>query len=707
MSARSSRLENAANRAQSLIGKFVQSKVGARVSNFPPLAWVLSTTTQYLVQRRLKPAQKVSRPTEHIARPDLISTLHAIVTDVVESLGYVGAMVATYERDDSLLQRVIYADPNVVSMEQIWEWEAEVARLSPDRPVSLSNPDIARVYVNDPAYQHNLSTAAYHSGEPVRSDELFSLFTPIASDAAKPFIRGIQQALGVQEVIAVPFFIETGVNGTTSREMVGNLFALSRTPISPSDQRILAAFGRQAAAAILSERRRLQIEVAQKLTFEIQNNLRDENQILQRIVSGVVADLGYVGAAVATHEPGGALPLRVFDIDHQLISAEQIQSWQAELTRLTPDRKPLFTNADFVRVYINEEQYQDNLSVRAYRSGKPERTNDLFSLLTPMVSEAARPFVRGVQQALGVQEVVAVPFFIEQVVDGAVQREFVGNLFAATRAKQFSHGEIELLQAFGQQAAAGLYNAQLYRRAEDRRRASEIFGKMAFSAAASVHTLKNQVGVVRGNLQVLGLLDSLGESQRQALISQLSQLSQPIINNLDGMADILDSLHEPWRLLADVPTNINDCVSYAARKVLHKPEGWVHIALAPDLPAIKTSPDMMREVFKVLLKNAAEAIAAKGTPGEIWIESGVRDGQIYVTIRDSGIGIKPENLHRIFEMRWTTKSSGLGFGLFWAIDYIEGLGGAITVDSTWMEGSTFTVTIPLTQSVMLARSANV
>jgi signal transduction histidine kinase len=51
-------------------------------------------------------------------------------------------------------------------------------------------------------------------------------------------------------------------------------------------------------------------------------------------------------------------------------------------------------------------------------------------------------------------------------------------------------------------------------------------------------------------------------------------------------------------------------------------------------------------------------------------------------------------MSRIFEMRWTTKSTGLGFGLFWAKDYIEGLGGRVEIESVWQEGTTARVFIP-------------
>jgi signal transduction histidine kinase len=68
-----------------------------------------------------------------------------------------------------------------------------------------------------------------------------------------------------------------------------------------------------------------------------------------------------------------------------------------------------------------------------------------------------------------------------------------------------------------------------------------------------------------------------------------------------------------------------------------------------------------------------------------------------VHIRDSGKGIKAGNLNKIFELGWSTKEAGMGFGLFWAKDYIEGQGGSIKVESVWQEGTTFHITLPAHQ----------
>jgi len=84
----------------------------------------------------------------------------------------------------------------------------------------------------------------------------------------------------------------------------------------------------------------------------------------------------------------------------------------------------------------------------------------------------------------------------------------VGNLFAATtNPSGFQNEEIELLQAFGQQAAAGIFNAQLYREIDEQRQVAQVFGTMAFSASKSIHQFRNDIGFIRGSLQLLPYIE--------------------------------------------------------------------------------------------------------------------------------------------------------------------------------------------------------
>jgi signal transduction histidine kinase len=242
------------------------------------------------------------------------------------------------------------------------------------------------------------------------------------------------------------------------------------------------------------------------------------------------------------------------------------------------------------------------------------------------------------------------------------------------------------LNAFGQQAAAGLRNVDLYQKAEDRRKAAEIFGKMAFTATASVHALKNHLGVVKGNLQLLKMLNHENE-----------EMAIPALRRVDEMVTLVENLQEPWELKSDIYVDVNACIRRAAEKTVGIDIPWIKLNLTPNLP-VKTLPEMLTEAFKVLIKNANEAMSSESIPEEarlLEIESRCVENTIEVSVEDHGTGIPPNDLGKIFEMKYTTKQSGLGFGLYWAKDYLEGLGGKITVESTLGQGTKFTVYLPL------------
>jgi len=663
--------------------KVIYSRFAGRFVNFPPVAYVIRTifNKSFKVDSIAVSAQDIT--SERIARANLQSTLDSIVIDVVDTLNYVGAMVATYEPGGALPVRAWHAKPETATREQVQSWEAQASRLSPNRPISLTDLTIARVYVDEDEYADNLSVKAYHARHPVTSSELFDLFQPIAPESTKPFIRVVQDELGVQEVVAVPFFIETTIGDQTVPEFVGNLFALKGSPISDSDQKTLQAFGRQAAAAILSDRRRSYVEAILALIFDIQTHFQDEAQILQRIVEGVVQNLDYVGAMVATYEPGGALPVQAWYAKPEIATREQVLEWEAQVARLSPNRPISLTDPTIARVYVDEDEYADNLSLKAYHAGHPVTSSELFDLFQPVAPESTKPFIRVIQDALGVRQVIAVPFFKEAAAGDQAAPEFVGNLFVLSRAHRFSSAELRVLRAFGQQAATGIRNAQLYRQAENRRQAAEIFGKMAFNASASVHDLRNKIGVVRGYLQFLNMLD------------QYEDISEPIFRNLEQMADTLDTLHEPFQQVPDTLINVNSCIRRVVRRVREGYEFMIDMQLSDEVPEIYAAQDMLVEAFKVLIKNAAEAVSEKGVAGRIVITSGMKTpNMIKIDIEDNGIGIKPEHRSKIFEMRWSTKDAGLGFGLFWMKDYIEGLGGSVAVQSTYSEGTAFTIMLP-------------
>lgn len=114
-----------------------------------------------------------------------------------------------------------------------------------------------------------------------------------------------------------------------------------------------------------------------------------------------------------------------------------------------------------------------------------------------------------------------------------------------------------------------------------------------------------------------------------------------------------------------------------------------------DIPAIRCYPSQLSQVIMNLLVNAAHAIE-KG-PGTITVRTWADDAAVYLEVGDSGCGISPENLDKIFAPFFTTKEAGKGTGLGLSIcyDIVSRHKGSISVKSEMGKGTTFTVRLPV------------
>lgn len=602
--------------------------------------------------------------------PQLETILQQTVDDVVERLGCVGALATTLESDKGLYLRAASFNLANPKMKQF----LQTSQLTP--PIRE-----AFVYVDKSNHQKNLSVTAVNSintrDKPYSlTDCLYDLFRPLGDE--KVFDQ-IQADLAIEQAVAVPFNVQD--------EVVGTLIALTAEAFSSQEIDFMVALGHQAGAAVQSHYHLTAMEALERVILRLQSRMTDEIEVLQAVVNAVVDDLGYQGAMVATLEEGNALPVRAYAIEGSNTLLEQWEK-MAGSALIGPD----------AIVYLDDEKFKDNLSVRAVKGldGRPQNylpSDKLYDLLRPIAPRAVADLA---QTALGIKQVIAVPFFIED--------EIVGNLFVASRRPQFTPWEISLLTTFGQQAAVGVRNARLYREAEEQRRIAEQFGRMAFSATASVHTLGNHIGAVRTYLHLLSGLAGFSTSQQQEIL----QNNATMLDRLRRATDMLENLHEPWRELSDKPVSVNDCLVSALNAVYPQlMEGsvtdnlaeqigaHVHILLAPNLKPVYTASEMLTEAFRIVLKNARDAIRETGQVGDLWLSSKMGNGRILITFKDNGIGIAQEDIQKIYDMGWSTKEGrGMGFGLFWARDYILGLGGQIEVYSTMGEGTEFQIYLP-------------
>jgi signal transduction histidine kinase len=111
-----------------------------------------------------------------------------------------------------------------------------------------------------------------------------------------------------------------------------------------------------------------------------------------------------------------------------------------------------------------------------------------------------------------------------------------------------------------------------------------------------------------------------------------------------------------------------------------------------EAPDVNGDPAMLRQAFLNLALNACQAMP---NGGELTIRAAAaRNRQVSVTISDTGCGIDPVNLSRIFDLYFTTKQGGSGIGLSMVYRTVQMHDGDIEVQSTPGAGTTFRVLLP-------------
>jgi two-component system NtrC family sensor kinase len=115
--------------------------------------------------------------------------------------------------------------------------------------------------------------------------------------------------------------------------------------------------------------------------------------------------------------------------------------------------------------------------------------------------------------------------------------------------------------------------------------------------------------------------------------------------------------------------------------------------LADDLPPVRGSENRLQQVFFNLILNACDAMPRGGW---LTLRTALEDDGLVAEVRDTGHGIRSEDIKRIYDPFFTTKGIGRGTGLGLAVTYgiVQEHGGAIFVDSTPGQGTSFRVTLP-------------
>ena len=144
------------------------------------------------------------------------------------------------------------------------------------------------------------------------------------------------------------------------------------------------------------------------------------------------------------------------------------------------------------------------------------------------------------------------------------------------------------------------------------------------------------------------------------------------------------------------PTDVNtilDEILLLVRKQLQENTIRISSSFADDLGKVYASRNQLRQVFLNMVSNARHAMPDGGT---LTIKTAPKGDNIHIEITDTGIGIREEDMDKIFDAFFTTKDGvkDVGLGLSVCYGFIEEHGGDIRVSSNWGSGTTFTIILP-------------
>jgi signal transduction histidine kinase/ActR/RegA family two-component response regulator len=321
----------------------------------------------------------------------------------------------------------------------------------------------------------------------------------------------------------------------------------------------------------------------------------------------------------------------------------------------------------------------------AIREGRPVATPDL--LADERVWYAADERTR--IELAGHRAACALPLLAKGEVIGALG-------IGAEAGRQFDERAIALAETLGDLAALALHNARSFAREQEVRAEAETANRAKDEFLAMLgHELRGPLGAIASALSLLNLVapDERTAKPREIMSRQMEQL-QRLVDDLLDVSRLTTGRLELRRTVVDLGPLVDHCVAALASRT---PDRRVQSATSSVL--VDGDPARLEQIVTNLLDNAVKYTPSGGT---IWVEAFREDERAVLRVRDSGMGIAPDLLPRIFDLftqgeRALDRSSGgLGLGLAVVRRLVTLHGGRVSAASPGPgQGSEFVVQFPV------------
>lgn len=222
---------------------------------------------------------------------------------------------------------------------------------------------------------------------------------------------------------------------------------------------------------------------------------------------------------------------------------------------------------------------------------------------------------------------------------------------------------------------------------------SERLNALTLLAAGVAHEIGNPLNSLHIHLQLMERkvreLDDNAKAELQDSIdvarSEIGRLDSIVTQFLRAIRPSRPQLH---------PENVNTIVEEAVRffaPEIRDRDVVVEQELRSDLPLLQIDRDQMKQAFYNVIKNSLEAMKRRGS---LRIHTDMDDKHVLISFIDSGGGMSPEDLSRVFEPYFTTKPFGTGLGLLIVRRIVREHGGELSIESSQGQGLTLTIRLP-------------
>jgi signal transduction histidine kinase len=382
------------------------------------------------------------------------------------------------------------------------------------------------------------------------------------------------------------------------------------------------------------------------------------------------------------------------------------QSLDFQLTACGVVKLSVPTLADIAMIVPAERPDGKNAAVQArFEGGETllEPVEGLSGLSDELCSAIHRALATGAEEALPGPPVHGQTAAPRQIVLPLRTREESLAALVLSRVpsgRTFSQADRTMAEALISRAAIALENARLYRDLEQADRQKDEFLSML------AHELRNPLAPIRSAVAVLRRFAEDGSDARRAhdvIDRQVSHLAR-LVDDLLDVSRITRGKIDMKMATLDVATVIDTAVE-TSRPQLEALSHELHVQL-PDAPLfVNADHARLAQILSNLLNNAAKFTPRGGT---IWLSALSEGDEAVFRVRDTGIGIPPEMLERVFDLFTQVEQSldraqgGLGIGLTVVQRLVELHGGRVEAASAGIGcGSEFTVRLPAVAAAAL------